>query len=737
MRFLGTDAGIANGEVQHQRRRGAPHRGHADRLALLPPRLPGALVDRAWLFPRMDRPVLLVVGPAGIGKTTLVTQWLARGDRPSVWLTLDEGMGDLAPFIRRLLAAIRQRAPDVGHGLEGALRWSKPPPPETLGTMLREDLQALRQPLVVVLDDFHDGHSAEIQRFLTPLLQDPAPGVQLVLISRSPPRLLPAQHGARGAIEQIGPDDLRFTGAESWNLLRKLVGQRISKATLARLLACCDGWGIGLHGAGILILNASDPARRAEDLGRDGKHCSLAALFQEMLNLLPDAGQEFLLRTSGPTALTAALAEALVWAPDKPVDALEWLGRLSAGGYFLSEVGDEGGWYRYHPLFRRYLGEQLRARYGQAAVSQVHARASDWFAQQGATGQAIRHAFAADEPMIAGTLLTHAAQAVLVDGDWPRLEDWLRMVPPEWLARDAELLSLSGWCAWLRGHDATAAGRIDRSRSRLVGLAGPEWDTGGIEAELDCIDVLRRPLTDAPASQVATLERAIPRLPNDRSFARGCAVVRLAAARVAAGDVDTALRGLYAIGDQPGAPGFVRRMALAGLVALYALAGDTIRASTAADRLLRVSTDPSTDRFGAGWPLWLAGIITHDGHDRGHASLLLRLPRGETRDRLCAALAHDPMWRVCAAAAPADSELAAAARPSSTGLHSQDMLTMRELEILDRLRRRLSNREIADELFISPFTVKRHNSNIFDKLGVGGRREAVRRAVDLGLLDAG
>src|SRR5690606_27945058 len=117
--------------------------------------------------------------------------------------------------------AIRQRAPDVGHGLEGALRWSKPPPPETLGTMLREDLQALRQPLVVVLDDFHDGHSAEIQRFLTPLLQDPAPGVQLVLISRSPPRLLPAQHGARGAIEQIGPDDLRFTGAESWNLLRK------------------------------------------------------------------------------------------------------------------------------------------------------------------------------------------------------------------------------------------------------------------------------------------------------------------------------------------------------------------------------------------------------------------------------------------------------------------------------------------------------------------------------------
>jgi LuxR family maltose regulon positive regulatory protein len=61
-------------------------------------------------------------------------------------------------------------------------------------------------------------------------------------------------------------------------------------------------------------------------------------------------------------------------------------------------------------------------------------------------------------------------------------------------------------------------------------------------------------------------------------------------------------------------------------------------------------------------------------------------------------------------------------------------LTNRELEIIDLLAQRMSNNEIAEKLFISPETVKRHAINIYQKLGVNSRRDAADKAHSLGLL---
>jgi LuxR family maltose regulon positive regulatory protein len=66
-----------------------------------------------------------------------------------------------------------------------------------------------------------------------------------------------------------------------------------------------------------------------------------------------------------------------------------------------------------------------------------------------------------------------------------------------------------------------------------------------------------------------------------------------------------------------------------------------------------------------------------------------------------------------------------------------ERVTSRELQVLEGLDRRLSNKEIADELFISPLTVKRHSINLYGKLDVSSRRQAVLKARALGLLPAG
>jgi len=64
-------------------------------------------------------------------------------------------------------------------------------------------------------------------------------------------------------------------------------------------------------------------------------------------------------------------------------------------------------------------------------------------------------------------------------------------------------------------------------------------------------------------------------------------------------------------------------------------------------------------------------------------------------------------------------------------------LTERESEILLSLSRGLRNKEIARELSISPLTVKRHTVNLYGKLDVHSRKEAVARARSLGILPTG
>ena len=80
------------------------------------------------------------------------------------------------------------------------------------------------------------------------------------------------------------------------------------------------------------------------------------------------------------------------------------------------------------------------------------------------------------------------------------------------------------------------------------------------------------------------------------------------------------------------------------------------------------------------------------------------------------------------------------ASPAASGVQlrsageQNEPLTERELTVLRYLQSVLSNEEIASKLFVSPNTVKTHVRNIYRKLGVGRRREAVRRARELHLL---
>src|SRR5574340_578093 len=98
----------------------------ATKLYIPPPRpkivLRPRLVERLNDSLSPSHKLTLISAPAGFGKTTLVSEWLAGCSRPAAWLSLDEADNDLTRFLTYLIAALQTIDINLGKDLLGVLQ---------------------------------------------------------------------------------------------------------------------------------------------------------------------------------------------------------------------------------------------------------------------------------------------------------------------------------------------------------------------------------------------------------------------------------------------------------------------------------------------------------------------------------------------------------------------------------------------------------------------------------------
>jgi LuxR family transcriptional regulator, maltose regulon positive regulatory protein len=429
----------------------------------LPPPQPRA-VHRPRLIARLDeglqrnRKLTLLSAPAGFGKTTLVSEWVTAGEHPAAWLSLDEGEGDPTRFLTYLVAALRTVAPDVGETVTRALQSSQPPPIPSMLTALLNEIAALPDSVVLVLDDYHVIDSKPVDDALAFLIEHLPPQLYLVIMTREDPRLPLSRLRALGQLTELRAADLRFTPAEAAEFLNEAMGLNLSAGDVSALETRTEGWIAGLQLAALSMQGREDVSGFIRAFTGDNRYI-VDYLVEEVLQRQPEHVREFLLRTSILHRLSGPLCNAVTGRDDSRA----LLEHLERGNLFVVPLDDNRHWFRYHHLF----AEVLRARATTEQASQMpvwHLRASEWHEQHGVPSEAIRYAVAGEDFARAAHLVELASHAMLATRQDETFLGWLRSLPDEQVRRRPVLSVYYALALLSYDLDAAEARLIDAER---------------------------------------------------------------------------------------------------------------------------------------------------------------------------------------------------------------------------------------------------------------------------------
>ncbi len=393
------------------------------------PRLRPNVVSRPHLLDRLNeglhRKLTLIAAPAGFGKTTLVSEWVAFIERPTAWLSLDAGENDLAQFLTYLVAALQTIAPTFGEGVLGLLQSSQPPPPEAILTVLLNEITTLPDQFVLVLDDYHVLDAKPVDIALTYLVEHLPPQMHLVIATREDPPLPLARLRARSHLTELRAADLRFTASEAAAFLSQVMGLSLSAEDIAALEDHTEGWIAGLQLAALSMQGHQDVFGFIQAFAGDHRYI-MDYLVEEVLQCQPEPVRSFLLQTAILDRLSGLLCDA-VTGQEEGNARLEALER---GNFFVVPLDDKRHWYRYHHLFAEVLSAHLMAEQPDQ-VATLHRRASAWYEQHGSTADAIRHALAACDFERAADLVELAMPAMRRSRQDITLLGWLKALPDE------------------------------------------------------------------------------------------------------------------------------------------------------------------------------------------------------------------------------------------------------------------------------------------------------------------
>ena len=596
---------------------------------LAPPHVPLSLLAREQLSSLLQiglaKRLVSITAPAGYGKTTALTQFVARAEGHGIataWLSLDTEDNDPLRFMRYLAAALNHADVRLGRNALAQFGAGTLASLDAVVTSLLQDLIAITRPLLIVFDDFHLVTSDPVHRKLEWLLSHATPGIHFIVASRTRLPLSVSQLRVRDELLELDAAHFGLKLEEAAEFIGRVSGTALDRSQIETLHDRTEGWIAGLQLASLALRDSEDKAAFLTAFSGTDRDITDYLGEQVLDRLRPDL-RDFLLSTAMLDRFCAELCDEVLGR----TDSRALLAEVQARNLFLAGLDRSRTWFRYHHLFADYLRTRTHHQTAER-TRDICLRASDWFDRRGLPHEAVRYAFEAQDTERAADLVAQfSGELVQHRGEHATLLHWLTRLPqamvqarPQirighaWslvLTRrypeaDRELLALEGSCA------THATGTRDDPVRRVVEM-------------IRCVYFA---LTDQPALAKARSEAWLRTRVNDDDFSVGVVANVLASGCCATNDFERGVQTLALARSSFEACAAHYGIAWSGALSMMiAIRRGDYHGALAEARLGLATVERSLgiSSYAASMPLLLAAEVCYELHELDQAQRLLDL----------------------------------------------------------------------------------------------------------------
>ena len=711
---------------------------------------------RSRLLDRLDASgarVISVTAGAGYGKSTLLSSWAASRPEKCAWLQLEEADNDPVRLVRSVVCSLQARL--ESSSLLDIAAQLQPDLIDRALAALDAELTDV-EPFVFVVDDVHLVSDELASQVFDQLVGVISPHGRVVLSGRSDPSMRSARRLLDGDLDVLRADDLRLTDEETARVFSEIT-EWSGTEELSAITRRIGGWPAGAQFV-LLAWRAGDSARSVVD--HTGLSTALLTGYfqQEFLRSLSDADRTFLLDSSVLDTLSGELCDAVL----ETTGSADRLNALVRSGNAFVITSDQGGVFRYHPLFSDMLLDELRKATPDREIMLRH-RAIEWYDAHREHTAVVDQAFASAGLIDPSPWIFKHIVPLIGRAEVATLGRWLSSYSSLDLRTNPVLALTSAWHALYTNRPDEMARWIETARS--LPHVGPLPD-GTCDIATAIAAVRMMAASDGVLQTAADARTLLDAGAGSGPWHSVAVLMESVTLQVAGKIIDVRSRFEQAEFDTRGMPA-AHAVTLAHLVLDSMRRGD----DRADDEVCRAIEEVEANGLSQFRHVSLvycakaladaqAGRFEHSLRASMHAEVVIGdtvgVIRAQIHHRLVLAEAAitrndwDTANRLvrawsrrsstsnptpgCSTSGRSAWSNAAHVRPrgdtSPTSRRQND-------RVLQQLATHFTLGEIADHLYVSRNTVKTHTVSIYRKLGVSGRSEAIEHATEIGILDDG